>query len=450
MKYKDLVNDLPNDKIIELIKTEQLSWFDLVDMNNQSKLKTFTQDQLLEAGFEKALKKYYYLLEISMNFPRCFDICIIANKYFNEHLFESAKSSSALLKKFLDSYPTKKDELITTVDYFNEVTIDLLFGERSETIARLINANKVCMRSLNKHIDKFPIAEINTLIDYKYYEHTYEIDCLLTLFPRDIPFPEDIAQQMVKVSRNSFLKLPLHNQLNSKLFVFATNHIIYGDNWTVYDEVDPKNIPLSQIDDRILNFIETDYDGLIIAKAFVAYKNQYIQHKNIQKLLSHQDYATHFAEYKSFLSDDQKYLSGIYTKENFPLHLEIKLGYQDDDVLIELIKQTEDNYQIVLSLHYLLERNIKINDCFDKDIKNKIIGALNNLLSVGSVSRIIYFNDDTIIKVIHFVLDNSLDFKLLGALERTCKNKKDFDAVLMIRLTNLEKLAYLDFSSTNV
>lgn len=449
MDYKDIINEIPNEKIIQLIKAKQLDWFILTSVENQKKLNTFTRTQLIDADFEKGLSDYCYLLETSLSFHKNSEIYGLANKYFKENLFSSAKSSQVLMKKFLDEYPTEKNELINSVDYFNEVTIDLLFGERSEKIASLINDNRICIRSLNNHIDKFSIAEMNTLIDDKYYQYAYAIDCLLTLFPRDIPFPKEIAQKIVKVNRNNFLKLPLENQLNSQLFSFATNNIIYGDNWTVYDEVDPKNIPISSIDERILDLIEHDYDSLIIVKAFIEYKAEYILHHNVQKLINDPAFAIHFAKYKKFLNNQQKYLAGIYNKENIPLNLEIQLGYQDDDVLIEIIKKTTNNYQILEILHCLLQRNIKINDYLDDTTRTKIIDALNILLPIELDRGLRYFNNEIIIKVVEFVMDISVDFKLLRLLEKTCENKKDFDDLLMKRLTNLEKIEYLDYSLVN-
>ena len=254
----------------------------------------------------------------------------------------------------------------------------------------------------------------------------------------------DVAEHMVKVVRNSFLKLPLQNQANGKLFVFATNHIIYGDNWTVSDCPDPQNIPISKLDDQILNYIEIDHDGLMVAKAFVDYKPEYVLHKNIQKFINNLEYAYHFGAYKDLFNEEQKSLSGIYTVDNVPLDVEIRLMYQDDDVLIELIKKTKNNYQMLGALHCLLKRNIKINDCFDDTTRTKIIKALDILLTVGLDNGVRYFNNETILKVVELVMDISVDFKLLRLLEKTCENKKDFDDLLMRKLTNLEKIEYLE------
>lgn len=453
MDYQNIINDLSSEQLIQLITSKKIKWTNFDVQLHKNKLESFTKEQLEETQFQNSLTHYSFL-ESCLKLPPTSSIYQLANEYFISNgltiVVDCYKGSVGFRSEFLLElylkkfpFPLQRDELINHISIFNDNTIALLFKEDILKVAQYLNNDKVYSFSFSDNFDKFHIAPLNTLINEDKYNHVSVIKALMHIFPRTIPFSNELAENMVQLERELFLKLPFENQANAKLFNFATNNIIYGDGgWASYDEIDRRNIAMEKIDNHILDYINNDENGLKIALAFLKYEPKNIHHQNIQALINNPLFSEEFAKYKIYLSSEQKTLCGIYTKNNMPLELGELLYYQDDEILADFILKTNHKYEMQLAFYTLLSRDVAFKDIFNKETTSFLINNFDFLLE--DINRL---NLKELQKITYFILDNNpKDFKNLKIIENNCKKDRIFEQIIMDRLSIEDKLGYLEYN----
>lgn len=449
MDYYSLVGELSEEKIIELLNSNKINWAGVIYRLNKH---NFTMEQLKDTEFDKVLKQnpnlYQYFIE-KLN-PKN-QMRVFAEDYFKKNIkninYKEIGRSSSLIKLFLSLYP-EQTEALKKETLFTSTNSVLWAGDSMQQIASYINEGQLSVSHLTEvHLkNKFSSAKNDILIDDTHYtnsRYSDELNTLLTLFPRTIAFEDHVAIEIIKKDRKLFCLLPVANQVSKRVFNFATNNeVMVPGGWDPSYDSDPENIPIKSINTNLLDHIEHNRAGVIIATAFIDDNKSNIKNANVQKLINDPEFSKEFGQYHLYLTSEQKKLAGIFDEKSVPDELGEVLHNQSEKTLAAFIPLAKHLYE-VRSAFFILLKNKSNLDLLDENGKARVLENFS-----GLVDRYHQLRGTQLANLVDFVLENEVNkYGNLKAIESSVStyDEPEFRQLLNKKLNVQEKLEYLEF-----